>query len=165
MDTTKERTERFVPIQRKLTIEDFQKMAKAVAEMNDDKATPLFHHRKSIAELAYHTYDMWIKGFLFVYATDDDPITPIGVLACSIAELWWIDGKVLSEDLVVGFGPNSSGFGRFAVDALEKIALENACSLILSGSSMVNKSEQVTNLYKKKGFVVYGVSYLKEVTA
>lgn len=162
MDTPKRRI-KFIPLPRRLTIEDFQRMATLMSKKYDHIGTPLFRHRKSLNDLAYTAFDMWKKGYLTVYSTQDNPDAPVGVLACSIQELWWIDGRVLVEDLVLSLTDTDIGFGRFAVRQLELLAQTNTCSLILSGSSMVERTKEVTNLYVKRGFVVTGVSFLKEV--
>lgn len=162
MDTTKRRI-KFIPIPRRLLIDDFQRMTTLIAQKYDNLGTPLFRHRKSLNELACILFKMWKQGYLTVYSTQEEPDVPVGILACSVQELWWIDGKVLMEDLVVSFTDSDIGFGRFAVRQMELLAQVNTCSLILSGSSMVERTKEVTNLYTKRGFVVTGVSFLKEV--
>lgn len=162
MDTTRKRV-KFIPFPRRLTIEDFQRMTTLMSKKYDNIGTPLFRHRKSLNELAYTAFDMWKEGYLTVYSTKDNPDVPVGVLACSIQELWWIDGKVLMEELVMSLTDKDIGFGRFAVRQLELLAQTNTCSLILSGSSMVERTKEVTNLYVKRGFEVTGVSFMKEV--
>ncbi len=162
MDTPKRRV-KFIPMPRRLLIDDFQCIVTVAAKKYDSLGTPLFRHRKSLNELAYTLFDMWKKGYLTVYVTTEQPDVPVGVLACSIQELWWIDGKVLMEDMVLSLSEKDCGFGRFAVRQLELLAQTNTCSLILSGSSMVERTKEVTNLYTKRGFVVTGVSFLKEV--
>lgn len=162
MDTTRKRV-KFIPFPRRLTIEDFQRMTTLMSKKYDNIGTPLFRHRKSLNELAYTAFDMWKEGYLTVYSTKDNPDVPVGLLACSIQELWWIDGKVLMEELVMSLTDKDIGFGRFAVRQLELLAQTNTCSLILSGSSMVERTKEVTNLYVKRGFEVTGVSFMKEV--
>lgn len=163
MDTAIKRRVKFIPIPKRLTIEDFQRIATLMSKKYDHIGTPLFRHRKSLNDLAYTAFDMCKKGYLTVYSTQDNPDVPAGILACSIQELWWIDDKVLVEDLVLSLTDKDIGFGRFAVRQLELLAQTNTCSLILSGSSMVERTKEVTNLYVKNGFVVTGVSFLKEV--
>lgn len=162
MDTPRKRV-KFIPFPRRLTIEDFQRMTTLMSKKYDNIGTPLFRHRKSLNELAYNAFDMWKGGYLTIYSTKDNPDVPVGILACSIQELWWIDGKVLMEDLVMSLTDKDIGFGRFAVRQLELLAQTNTCSLILSGSSMVERTKEVTNLYVKRGFEVTGVSFMKEV--
>ena len=154
-------TKRFEEVTR-MTPEDFDNLVYIIADRADKQATPLFKHRKSNEELSEILCQMWWHEELHVFA-DADTKEWAGVIAFDTAELWWIDGIVLVEDMLVSLSKRPSGFGSFAVSYLEKEAKNRGCSLILSGSSMVQDSQIVQNMYKKHGFVVYGESYLKEL--
>ena len=52
---------------------------------------------------------------------------------------------------------------KFAIQDMERKARENGCIMNCTGSSMVEKTKEVTNLYTKQGYEVYGVSFLKEL--
>lgn len=144
------------------TITDMRKIVTAIAKKHDNNATPLFKHRRTLNELAKTFMRMNIEDTLAVFENIETHKLA-GVIACKVGELWWIEGSILFEELVVSLEDTPTGFGSFAVDLLEYIAKENACVMICSGSSMVQSSKIVQNMYKKHGFVVYGESYLKEL--
>lgn len=153
-------TKEFKPVMN-LTQKDFEEIVTAITKQADKNPTPLFKHRKSIQELAYEMLQKYKAGNLAVFANDEGQYA--GILACDVVELWWIEGPVLVEDLVVSIDTKYNGFGRFAVKLLEAIAQDNDCVMICSGSSMMQDSPLIRNMYKKQGFVVYGESYLKEM--
>lgn len=144
-----------------VTLDDMEIIVMAVTHQADKNPTPLFRHRKSVQDLARQLWKMQKLGTLAVFANEQGKYA--GLLACNVVELWWIDGPVLVEDLVVSIDTKPNGFGRFAVQILEDIARDNECVMICSGSSMVQDTPIVRNMYKKHGFVVYGESYLKEM--
>lgn len=141
--------------------DDMKKIVVAVTKQADKNPTPLYAHRRSIEDLTTQLLSMQDDGTLAVFA--DEKGDYAGLLACNVVELWWIDGPVLVEDLVVSIDTKPNGFGRFAVQLLEQIARDNHCVLICSGCSMVQDTPIIRNMYTKKGFVVYGESYLKEM--
>lgn len=143
-----------------LTRNDFWCWAKRLHKLLPTKA-PLYKFYKHWAELAEIVYQKYQQGYVFVY--EDAQGVPAGILICGIGNLWWIDGKVLMEDLVLSLRPHCTGFGSFAISEMERIANENGCLFICTGSSMLKEDQMVTNMYKKNGFVVYGESYMKEV--
>ena len=144
-----------------VTLDDMEIIVTAITHKADKNPTPLFRHRKSIQDLAQQMWKMQKLGTLAVFADEQGKYA--GILACNVVELWWIDCPVLVEDLVVSIGTKPNGFGRFAVQLLEDIARDNECVMICSGSSMVQDTPIVRNMYKKNGFVVFGESYLKEM--
>lgn len=162
MESTKEVT-MFVPVKKVLTITDFKEIVEGLNDKIMPHATALFKHRKSLTELSYYLYSFYKQGTLVVYAQVEVPEIPAGFLCVTIGELWWIEGRVLIEELVLSLTPRDTGFGRFAVWQMQRMAIANGCKLVLSGSSMVEKTKQVTNLYRDNGFEVYGVSFLKEL--
>lgn len=156
MDTTK-----FKLVERP-TITDMYKIVTAITKKHDGNATPLFRHRRSVPELAKTFMHMFMDNTLAVFEnTETNKLA--GVIACTVGELWWIKGSILFEELVVSLEDKPTGFGSFAVELLKEIAEDNDCVMICSGSSMVQSSKVVQNMYKKHGFVVYGESYLKEM--
>lgn len=144
-----------------VTFDDMEKIVVAVTKQADKNSTPLFKHRKSIKDLTKQLWKMQQLGTLGVFVNEQGEYA--GLLACHLVELWWIEGNVLVEDLVVSIDTKPNGFGRFAVQVLEDIAHDNECVMICSGSSMVQDTPMIRNMYKKYGFVVYGESYLKEL--
>lgn len=144
-----------------VTFDDMEKIVVAVTKQADKNPTPLFRHRKSIKDLTVQLCKMQQLGTLGVFANERGEYA--GLLACNVVELWWIDGRVLVEDFVVSIDTKPNGFGRFAVQVLEDIAQDNECVMICSGSSMVQDTPMIRNMYKKHGFIVYGESYLKEL--
>lgn len=154
---------KFQPISSRLFISDFQRIVALADTLVSGKETILFKHHKSLNELAYQMEDFYEKGTLMVYEDVNEPNVPVGILSCGVTELWWIEGKVLLEEFVLSLTKRDCGFGRFAIDTMETLAKINGCVLILSGSSMVEKTKEVENMYRKKGFVVYGESFLKEL--
>lgn len=145
-----------------LTMQDFQNIVNKIADLTEYRASPLFKHHKSKDEITKILLNMWFNGELAVYR-DTTTHKLAGVLSCSITELWWIEGDVLIENLLVSLESAPNGFGAFAIDIMEEIAYRNNCVLICSGSSMIQDSTLIQNMYKKHGFTVYGESYLKEV--
>ena len=140
---------------------DMEKIVTAITKQADKNPTPLFKRRRTVFELTLQFLRMQKEGTLAVFADRHGDYA--GVLACNVVELWWIDGPVLVEDLVVSIDTKPNGFGRFAVQMLEKIAHDNDCVMICSGCSMMQDTPLIRNLYKKQGFTVYGESYLKEL--
>ena len=166
MDTTKKNTITFIPHAGRLFINDFQNMVNKVLEKWEGQESLLFKHHIPAVQLAYRLQDLHHKGLLHVYDVqvgDSEPILG-GLLGCGVGSLWWIEGDVLIEELVVSLTGTNYGFGRFAIEEMERMALMKQCVLILTGSSMFKKTQLITNMYRKKGFEVYGESYLKEVT-
>lgn len=166
METRRQPVEdRFRLCSRKLHIGDFQQITDYLYMKTKGIETPLFKHHKTPNELAYILYDFYQKGLLYVYELNDyDHMGELaGLLLCGVTELWWIEGKILLEELVVSLTETDCGFGRFAIQVMERKARENGCILICTGSSMVQKTKEVTNLYAKQGYEVYGVSFLKEL--
>lgn len=145
-----------------VTLDEMEIIVMAITHQADKNPTPLFRHRKSQRDLVQQLMKMYEQGSLAVFANEQGKYA--GLLACNVVELWWIEGPVLVEDLVVSIDTKPNGFGRFAVQLLKKIAKDNKCVMICSGSSMVQDTPIVRNMYKKEGFVVYGESYLKEMS-
>lgn len=164
MDTTKKRIT-FIPHIGRLFINDFQSIVNMVLRKWEGQGSLLFKHHIPAVQLAYRLQDLYHKGLLHVYDVQVDDRKPIlgGLLGCGVGNLWWIEGDVLIEELVVSLTDSNYGFGRFAVEEMERMAIMKSCVLILTGSSMFKKTRLITNMYRKKGFEVYGESYLKEV--
>jgi len=156
MDTSK-----FRPISKRLTFGDFINIVTIIDELTKGKEAPLFKHHKPKHELACVLFRAYVVGTVTVYEHTDGYLA--GLMGCGVSELWWIDGKVLIEELVISLTSFPTGFGSFAITELERIAKDNACVLICSGSSMITNDAHVKNAYCKAGFVDYGSSFLKEV--
>lgn len=152
----------FQPLSHGLTLADFRKITDQVNTWVEGHETPLFKHRKSLTDLAYSLYGFYKLGILKVYEHKDRVGVPAGILMYSMENFWWIEGCLLVEHLVLALTPDK-GFGNFAISVMEQEAKARGCVLILSGASMVQKIPKVTSMYKRRGFVVYGADYLKEV--
>jgi hypothetical protein len=144
------------------TITDMYDVVHIMSKKYDKDATPLFRHRKSLNELAKTFMQMFMNDTLAIFENTETHKLA-GVVACVVGNLWWIEGDILFEELVCSLEDKPTGFGSFAVGLLEEIAENNGCVMICSGSSMVQSSKIVQNMYKNHGFVVYGESYLKEM--
>lgn len=154
-------TKSFRPVSKRLTLKDFINIVDIIDEVTKGKEAPLFKHHKPKYELANVLFKAYVAGSIAVYEHTDGYLA--GLMGCGVAELWWIDGKVLIEELVVSLTSFPTGFGSFAIAELERIAKDNACVLICSGSSMITNDAHVKNAYRKAGFIDYGSSFLKEV--
>ena len=152
----------FQPLSHGLTIADFRKITEQVNTWVAGHETPLFKHRKSLTDLAYELYGFYKLGILKVYEHKDRVGVPAGLLMYSTETFWWIEGCLLVEHLVLAL-TQDKGFGNFAISVMEREARSRGCVLILSGASMIQKIPKVTSVYKRRGFVVYGADYLKEV--
>ena len=125
--------------------------------------SPLYKYYKKKKVLAMILRTAYRTGQLFMYADKEGNVA--GLLMCHVDNLWWIDGNVLVEDLLISLSHRPTGFGSFAISELETIARISGCKIICTGSSMVKDSTPIRNMYKNSGFVVYGESYLKEVNS
>ena len=162
MDTTERKP--YVLIQRPMTMEDFRQLTESVNVWVEGNETPLFKYRKSLTDLAYILFTMFKQGQLRVYAPANDPMIPAGLLSVSIGQLWWIDARVLFEELVLNLDPKKfHGFLSFAIHEMEQTAKAYACDIICSGASMLQNTDKVEKKYKQHGFVFYGKDFLKEM--
>lgn len=162
MDTSKE-IDVFKPLSKKLSLTDFKDIVKQVNEQLKGKETPLYKYHKPDEDLAEILYYYYANNHLHVYERKGKEGIPCGLLMYSIENLWWIQGTVLLEHLVLSLDRKDYGFGTFCINTMEKYARANNCILVISGASMANRVKSVANMYKKKGFIVYGMDFLKEL--
>ncbi|GBG55165.1 hypothetical protein SPFL3102_03573 [Sporomusaceae bacterium FL31] len=87
----------------------------------------------------------------------------VGVVVYAIRPFEWGACNCLEERLVLSIG-NSFGFGRIALEVLEKIAQEQNCKLIVSGNALSTDQKLTENLYTRKGSYLFShKSFLKVV--
>lgn len=87
-------------------------------------------------------------GRLEVYTVDD---VVVGILGYDVADIPWLDRKVLKEMTVFAISDLFCGFGRTAVERLNELAIENDCAVIETGDSLNVNTSMSRNIYMKRG--------------
>lgn len=85
--------------------------------------------------------------------------TLAGILIYTVDGLWWSKERVLFEELVLSAGAH--GVQREAIKALDRLAHDFDCALIVSGCLIQGKPQMVMNGYKKAGFTIVNPLALK----
>lgn len=85
----------------------------------------------------------------------------IGILIFDVGMEWWSAATILSEIFVFCVSPAYKGFGRLALQELERLAKEHKAQIITSGCFFMEHPQIVTNMYKKTGFTVINPVYAK----
>jgi hypothetical protein len=78
----------------------------------------------------------------------------IGIICYSIEPFDLGTCQCLTEHLVLATD-DSAGFGRVAVEILEKIAKEQHCKMIVSGNALSLNQKLTENLYTRKGSFLF----------
>lgn len=85
----------------------------------------------------------------------------IGILIFDVGMEWWSTATVLSETFVFCVSPTYKGFGRLALQELERLAKEYKAQIITSGCFFMEHPQVITNMYKKAGYTVVNPVYTK----
>lgn len=99
------------------------------------------------------------KGQLLVFEDAGGDI--IGILAFDVGYDWWSEAKILKEEFVFCVSPTFKGFGRIALEELNRLAKRLEVDLIVSGCFFMKQPQIVTNMYRKNGFSEISPSYTK----
>ena len=85
-----------------------------------------------------------------------------GILLFSVGGLWWSKETVLFEELVLSVS-SFAGVQRKAIEALNHLAKEYHCALIVCGCLIQEKPQMVMNGYQKAGFHVLAPIAIKRL--
>lgn len=134
-----------------LSMRDTQKIVNAFLRVLEE-------HRKRGNPLAPFVDDSaaleWLnsvrKDSSVVACRDAETLELIGVIFYSIEPFEWGTCSCLMERLVLSVA-DAVGFGRVALEVLERIAKEQYCPLIISGNALSLDQQLTENLYTRKG--------------
>jgi len=137
----------FTKVEEKLIIEAF----KTVIEEHYKNDHPL----SSIVELPYAV--CWLQMLLrrsTVLAFRDSQRALVGIACVSMPNWEMGPGNYLQEHLILSLD-DSAGFGRIALEYLEKYAKKWNCIAIISGNALSLNQKLTENLYTRKGSFVF----------
>lgn len=85
----------------------------------------------------------------------------VGILCYDVGSTWWAEGVILIEEFVLCVKPSFAGFSRYAIAALEQLAISHEADMIVSGCFFQERPQVVTNAYMKNGYTEVCPTYIK----
>ena len=139
---------------------DYQKIKDTLKQIQDDPKNTLMYQYADLEEAMFNLEGLYRNGQVqsFYLGTD-----LIGILVFDVVKYWWSPRRFLYETMVLNVDKRFHGFGRLAVQQLEKLAQKYSCAAICSGCMVDQNVPVVRNLYKKFGFKIDASNFIKEL--
>ena len=139
---------------------DYKKIMATLKEIQDDPKNTLMHKYADLEEAMSNLESFYRRGQVQSFYLG---VNLIGILVFDVVQYWWSPRRFLYETMVLSVDKDFHGFGRIAVEQLEKLAKKYTCCAICSGCMVDHNVPVVRNLYKKFGFRIDTSNFIKEL--